>query len=248
MTQQIMGPKEQEQLEHSIPLLAENLKCMYCSEAGKSFSWKDCYHYGGNQKKTWPKGSMRENPLDKICTSKSDWDEWIEKLKHNHASKKGDTEYYRTVLSQYLEDTLQSQIDHVWQSLQSERPVLMISLSRHPYPLDKSGKNKTLKPGIQAFPYWHEPGAYDQLFNHSLQLLNRLKSALRSIKNLQVVLYMGSNAVSQFAFNDALQFWFDKNDDAKWKTWNMFFDTEYSLNGEIKRNYHLRPNSSQYSE
>ena len=224
-----MGPIEQEQLEHSIPHLTEDLRCMYCSEAGKTFSWKHCFHYGGPSKKF-------------------NWDEWIEKMKHNQASKEGDTEYYGTVLSQYLEDTLQSQIDHVWQSLQSECPVLMISLCRHSYPLDKSGKNKTLQPGIQAFPYWHEVAAYDQLFYHSVQLLNRLKGAFHTIKNLQVLLYIGSNAVSQFAFNDALQFWFVQNEDAKWKVWNMVFDYQYSLNGEIKRGYHLRPNSSQYSK
>jgi hypothetical protein len=207
--------------EKSIPLLTKELDCLYCVARGVSFSWESCFHYG--------KGKSETEPLE----------DWKSELSSN-------VETFDALLANFLKDTFDAQIEKV-QSINDESPHLLVSIARHAWPLDTRPINDKLNkiPGIQALPNWLSMGDYNSIYKHTIAFLNLLEVKLSHLKKLDLILYMGSGAMSQFAFNDALSAWICKKD-LNWYIYNMYMDYDYEYMGIASPGFHMRPNASHY--
>ena len=208
----------QNNLEQSIPALTEELICSYCAVDESVFSWKSCVHYGAT------KGDKAK--------------EWTKKLSSN-------VDTFDKLLANFLVDTFDAQMDKV-QSTNDKKPFLLISIARHSWPMEQKTQEELIKvPGIQALPGWLSMGDYDSIFKHTLAFFNLLKTKLSHLKHLTLVIYVGSNAVPCFAFNDALSAWV-QNKKPNWSICNMYYDEDYEYEGISSNGFHLRPNAAEY--
>lgn len=224
LIEQVMDESRQTELENSFPELRIDLFCRHCDEAGFRFTWQKCPHYG--------------------CGEKRLWGGWIRKLGEISNSIPGETEFYGKVLREFREDTVVDQIDYAKLVMNSESPELILCTSRHAWPVDDELKDRKKVRGVQIYPFFVEIGSYDLLYHHSLQVLDIIHEQLSEYNDLNVIIYMGSNATPQFAFNDALQQWLNRNNHVSWTFWNMFYDIGYLGDSQKTDAYHMRPNCS----
>ena len=224
LIEQVMDESRQTELENSFPELRIDLFCRHCDEAGFRFTWQNCPHYG--------------------CGEKRLWGGWIRKLGEISNSIPGETEFYGKVLREFREDTVVDQIDYAKLVMNSESPELILCTSRHAWPVDDELKDRKKVRGVQIYPFFVEIGSYDLLYHHSLQVLDIIHEHLSEYNDLNVIIYMGSNATPQFAFNDALQQWLNRNNHVSWTFWNMFYDIGYLGDSQKTDAYHMRPNCS----